>query len=82
MNDILLTHDQQGAAIDIALERCTRDRELSAVHTVAEEVARAQVRKVADYWRSLPVAGRPMAEVHNEFMQALKAAGEKEVGNR
>ena len=48
MDEILLTHDQQGDAIDTALARCTRDKELSPVHTVAEEVSRAQVRKVVE----------------------------------
>jgi hypothetical protein len=39
MDDILLTHDQQGDAIDIALARCTRDRELSPAHTVVRAAA-------------------------------------------
>ena len=52
MDKILLTHDEQGDAIDIALARCTRDKELSPVHTVAEEVSRAQARKVYDYMRT------------------------------
>lgn len=47
--EILLTHDQQGDAIDTALARCTRDRELSPVHTVAEEVCRTQLAKVVEW---------------------------------
>ena len=54
--DILLTHDEQCDAIDIALARCTRDKELSPVHTVAEEVSRAQVRNfylwLMTHWQS------------------------------
>lgn len=49
MDEILLTHDEQGDAIDTALAHCTRDRELSPVHTVANEVCRAQVRKVYEW---------------------------------
>jgi len=89
MDDILLTHDQQGDAIDIALARCTRDRELSPVHTVAEEVAKAQVLHLADVLERLcfhkcphaqsdTCVGKACADCWQEFLvQALRAAAEE-----
>jgi len=58
--DILLTHDQQGDAIDAALKRCVADKELSPAHEIAAESCRAQLRKVAR-WAETPfdVEGRP-----------------------
>lgn len=47
--DILLTHDQQGDAIDEALKRCVADKELSPAHEIAAESCRAQVRKVVEW---------------------------------
>jgi len=88
MDEILLTHDQQGDAIDTALARCTRDKELSPVHTVAEEVSRAQVRKVYDYMRTHWVHAQQwdyrtardntvLLTIRSEDWQALReAAGE------
>jgi len=90
MDEILLTHDQQGDAIDTALARCTRDKELSPVHTVAEEVSRAQVKKVYDYMRTHWVHARQLdyktardntvlLTIRSEDWQALReAAGGEE----
>ena len=85
MDEILLTHDQQGDAIDTALARCTRDKELSPVHTVAEEVSRAQVKKVYDYMRTHWVHARQLdyktardntvlLTIRSEDWQALREA--------
>ena len=85
MDEILLTHDQQGDAIDTALARCTRDKELSPVHTVAEEVSRAQVRQVYDYMRTHWVHARQLdyktardntvlLTIRSEDWQALREA--------
>ena len=47
MDEILLTHDEQGDAIDEALKRCVADKELSPAHEIAAEACRAQLRQVA-----------------------------------
>jgi len=47
--DILLTHDQQGDAIDAALKRCVADKELSPAHEIAAESCRAQLQKVVKW---------------------------------
>jgi hypothetical protein len=49
MMDILLTHDQQGDAIDEALKRCVADKELSPAHEIAAEACRAQLRQVVEW---------------------------------
>ena len=85
MDEILLTHDEQGDAIDTALAHCTRDRELSPVHTVANEVCRAQVRKVYGYIRTHWVHARQLdyrtaqdntvlLTIRSEDWQALREA--------
>lgn len=88
MDEILLTHDEQCDAIDIALARCTRDRGLSPVHTVANEVCRAQVLKVYGYMRTHWLQARQLdyvtardntvlLTIRSEDWQALReAAGE------
>ena len=83
MDEILLTHDQQGDAIDTALARCTRDKELSPVHTVAEEVSRAQVKKVYKFilthWQSAKkLDGAVQLTISEADWAALKAAGGEE----
>ncbi len=90
MNDILLTHDQQGDAIDAALKRCVADKELSPAHEIAAESCRAQVRKVYDYMRTHWIHARKLdyhsrtaqdntvqLTIKSADWQALKAAGEE-----
>ena len=80
MDEILLTHDEQCDAIDIALARCTRDKELSPVHTVSEEVCRAQVRNfylwLMTHWQSAhKLDGAVQLTISEADWAALKAAG-------
>ena len=74
--DILLTHDQQGDAIDAALKRCVADKELSPAHEIAAESCRAQLRKVAR-WAETPfdVEGRPPWSSKKRHSAACRAFG-------
>lgn len=74
MSDILLTHDQQGDAIDVALKRCVSDRELSPVHTVAEEVSRAQVAKVMEWLEACTVKEGTEVSMFDTDWQTLRMA--------
>lgn len=79
-DDILLTHNQQGDAIDAAFERCMADTELSPAHEIAAESCRAQVRKVVEWMLAHFAAARQIdgavqLTIKESDWQALKAAG-------
>lgn len=72
-DDILLTHDQLGDAIDAALKRCVADKELSPAHEIAAETSRAQTEHLAEVLERVCFHKCP----HAQLVQALReAAGE------
>lgn len=90
-DDILLTHDQLGDAIDAALKRCVADKELSPAHEIAAETSRAQTEHLAEvlervcfhkcpHAQSDACVGKACADCWQEYLvQALRdAAGGEE----
>ena len=81
MDEILLTHDQRGDAIDEALKRCVADKELSPAHGIAAEACRAQLRQVVEWmtkhWiEARKLDGAVQLTIEESDWQALRAAGE------